>query len=49
MISAKFTPNIYNDRIQNGIPIALEAWNLITLRGKKLGLENINRFENAIL
>ena len=40
--------NIYNDRIQNGIPIAQEAWNLITVRAKILGVDDLNRFQKAI-
>ena len=39
---------IYNDRIQNGIPIAEEAWNLITLRAKSLGVDDLNRFQKAV-
>ena len=39
---------IYNDRIQKGIPIAEEAWNLITLRAKSLGVDDLNRFQKAV-
>ena len=39
---------IYNDRIQNGIPIAEEAWNLITLRAKSLSVDDLNRFQKAV-
>ena len=48
MIPGDNEKNIYNDRIQNGIPIALEAWNLITLRAKILGVDDLNRFQKAI-
>ena len=49
MIPGDNEKNIYNDRMQNGIPIAEEAWNLITLRAKSLGVDDLNRFQNAIL
>ena len=49
MIPGDNEKNIYNDRMQNGIPIAQEAWNLITLRAKSLGVDDLNRFQNAIL
>ena len=39
----------YNDRIKNGIPISEEAWELITLRGRMLGLEGLDRFKLAII
>ena len=49
MIPGDNEKNIYNDRMQNGIPIAEEAWNLITLRAKSLGVNDLNRFQNSIL
>ena len=49
MIPGDNEKKIYKDRMQNGIPIAQEAWNLITLRAKSLGVEDLNRFQNAIL
>ncbi len=39
----------YSDRIKNGIPISEEAWQLITLRGKMLNLEKLERFTSAII
>ena len=49
MIPGDNEKKIYKDRMQNGIPIAQEAWNLITLRAKSLGVDDLNRFQNAIL
>ncbi len=49
MIPGDNEKNIYKDRLYNGILIAKEAWDLIKLRGKLLGLENIERFDDAIL
>ena len=39
----------YSDRIKNGIPISQDAWELIALRGKMLGLEGLDRFELALI
>ena len=48
MIPGDNEKKIYNDRIQNGNPIAEEAWNLITLRAKSLGVDDLNRFQKAV-
>ena len=40
---------IYQDRFNNGIPIANEAWELIKNTAYKIGISEINRFDEAII
>ncbi len=39
----------YQERFNNGIPIANEAWELIKITAKKINVDKINRFDEAII